>query len=312
MSRIEEALRRANVRAPEMNVAAGVDTSAAVTEWRASADLADVDQYRSEVDQYRSEYESAQAAAEPLPDWLVASDEPPSLPSVPPRPAFYDNEKLVVNDDAAPIFVEQYRKVAAALHKTHTERPSKIVMVASAMAGEGKTLTAANLALTLSESFRRQVLLIDADLRRPTVHQAFRLSNDKGLNDALSAKGEEKLPLCKVSDYLTVLPAGRPNSDPMGGLASERMQRIVEEAGAKFDWVVLDTPPIGLLPDANLLADMVDMVVLVIGAGTTPLPLIQQAVKALDRTRIVGVVLNRVVESQAAYQYYDYYRARVS
>ena len=87
------------------------------------------------------------------------------------------------------------------------------------------------------------------------------------------------------------------------------MQRIIEEAAAKYEWVVLDTPPVGLLPDANLLAQMVDMIVFVIGAGTTPCAQIQRALAALDPTRIVGVVLNRGAEAKDSAQYYGYYAA---
>jgi protein-tyrosine kinase len=137
----------------------------------------------------------------------------------------------------------------------------------------------------------------------------FKLRNRRGLNDALAADQEEKLPLNIVTERLTVLTAGHPNADPMAGLASERMKRIIEEAGASFDWVVLDTPPIGLLPDANLLADMVDMVLLVIGAGATPFAQVERAVVAIDRKRIIGVVLNRAVQSGLGSGYYHYHYA---
>ena len=230
----------------------------------------------------------------------------PTPPSVTPAQRRGDS-KLVVSGQAPPIAVEQYRKLAATLHQVHVDRETKVVMVASAMPGEGKSLTAANLALTLSESFRHRVLLIDADLRRPTVHQLFQISNESGLNDALAATEDTKLALIEVSPRLTVLPAGRPNPDPMSGLVSDRMRRILGEAAARFEWVIIDTPPVGLLPDANLLSRMVDMVVFVIGAGTTPFRFVERAVNALDRERIVGVVLNRAAEAHAAYQYYGYY-----
>jgi capsular exopolysaccharide synthesis family protein len=215
--------------------------------------------------------------------------------------------KLVVSAEISPIAVEQYRRLAATLHKVQVERGKRVLMISSTMAGEGKTLTASNLALTLSESFGRQVLLIDADLRRPTIHEVFQLSNTKGLNDCLCAEDDQELPLVAISPRLTILPAGRPNPDPMSGLTSARMRRIIEEAAARFEWVVLDTPPVGLLPDASLLTEMVDMVVLVIGAGTTPFRLIERTVKAVDRKKLIGVVLNRAAESQSAYQYYRYY-----
>jgi Mrp family chromosome partitioning ATPase len=80
----------------------------------------------------------------------------------------------------------------------------------------------------------------------------------------------------------------------MSSLTSERMKRVVAEAADRYDWVIIDTPPLALLPDANLLADMVDAAVLVIGAGRTPYAVIQKAVEAVGKDRIIGVVLNRV------------------
>jgi capsular exopolysaccharide synthesis family protein len=182
-------------------------------------------------------------------------------------------------------------------------------MVASAVAGEGKSLTAANLALTLSESYRRNVLLIDADLRRPSLHSIFQVSGAPGLSDGLISVEEPKLPLHRLSSRLTVLPAGRPTSDPIGAITSERMRRLVEEAREVFDWVIIDTPPVGLLTDASLLASMADGVLLVVKAESTPFDLVNRAVDALGRERMLGVVLNRAREQahQSSYDYYKYY-----
>jgi capsular exopolysaccharide synthesis family protein len=235
----------------------------------------------------------------------------------PPAPRFLDpgfvqparDRKLILNADMAPAVVEQYRKVAASLHQLQIERNIKIVMIASPMAEDGKTLTASNIALTLSESFRKKVLLIDADLRRPSVHTLFGTPNVTGLNDALNSEREEKLTIFEATPRLSILPSGRPNSDPMSSLASERMKMIIAEAGSKFDWVLIDTPPVGVLADAKLLAEMVHAVVLVIGAGKTPFRAIERAIEAIDRKRIAGVVLNRVSEQQQPYHYYDYYAA---
>jgi protein-tyrosine kinase len=182
-------------------------------------------------------------------------------------------------------------------------------MVASAVSGEGKTLTSTNLALTFSESYRRQVLLIDADLRRPSIHTLFALDNHSGLTDGLRADTDAKLPVVRVTPRLAVLTAGRPAPDPMSLLTSAKMADLVAEAATAFDWVVIDTPPVGLMPDANLLASMVDVALLVIAANRTPFALIQRAVDALGRQRITGVVLNRTREEDlgAASGYYGYY-----
>jgi Mrp family chromosome partitioning ATPase len=111
-----------------------------------------------------------------------------------------------------------------------------------------------------------------------------------------------------VSEWLTVLPAGMPDHNPMAGLTSERMKGVLAEAAGRFDWVILDTPPIGLISDANLLAGLVDGVLIVIGAGTTDYTAVQRLISQVGRERIIGVVLNRVQEETAQLRYQrDYY-----
>jgi capsular exopolysaccharide synthesis family protein len=217
--------------------------------------------------------------------------------------------KLVVMPSVPHAAVEQYRRLAASLHHTKLQKDTKVVMLTSASPGEGKTLTSVNLALTLSQSYRRNVLLIDADLRRPNVHHLFQLPNVLGLSDGLKSETEDKLSLIQVSKYLTVLPAGRPDNDPMSGLTSDRMRRIIEQAAARYDWVLIDTPPVGFLSDANLLVAMVDVAIFVVRAGKSPYRLIQRALDAVGRNRILGVVLNAVAENVdvAGYNYYGYY-----
>jgi len=218
-------------------------------------------------------------------------------------------EKLVVDERMPAGSREQYRRLAAVLHDAQAVSGVKVVMIASAVAGEGKSLTASNLALTLSGSYRKRVLLIDADLRRPSVHKVFRVDSSFGLGDGLEPTGEAKLVVRQVSPTLAVLPAGRPMSDPMAALISDRMRRLIAEARDTFEWVIIDTPPLVLLPDANLLASMVDGAVLVIKAASTPHQLVRRAVEAVGRSRILGVVLNRAEKTPGGYYhgYYGYY-----
>ena len=202
--------------------------------------------------------------------------------------------------------IEQYRRLAARLHLAQAQSETRTVMVTSAVIGEGKTLTATNLALTLSESYKRRVLLIDADLRRPWVHELLKLPNLSGLNDGIRSGVDRKVPLISVSQYLSVLTAGRPDPDPMSVLSSDRMRRVLADAARAFDWVIVDTPPVGMLSDAHLLSSLVDTVVLVIKAGTTPLRAMKQSVEAIGRDRILGVVLNCTDAASHVYQYYGY------
>ena len=202
-------------------------------------------------------------------------------------------EKLVVTPSISAISLEQYRKLAATLHRKQAERRIKVLLVASTMAGEGKTLTAVNLALTFSESYGRNVLLVDGDLRRPTTHDVLEVPNILGSGVAMKQETDQKLSLIQVSPKLSVLTAGQPDADPMSRLASDQMRRVLAEAAMQFDWVIVDTPPVGTVPDANLLATMADVVLLVVEAGRTPARLIQRAADALGRERLIGVVLNK-------------------
>ena len=259
----------------------------------------------------------APQAVEDLPPPLEVfptSSEPSPLPlhAAPLRAAgemrFTPAEKLVVHEGTGRTSVEQYRRIAAILHHLQAERGIKVLMVASAGVGEGKTLTAANLALTLSESYRRRVLLIDADLRRPSLSAVFHLQSARGLSEKLRGNTEEPLRVLELSEGLALLPGGRPDSDPMAGLTSGKMKDIIQQASESYDWVILDTPPVALQPDASLLGAMVEGTVFVIGCGMSPAADVERAIDAVGRDKIVGVVLNRV-EADAAGEaaYYNYF-----
>lgn len=214
--------------------------------------------------------------------------------------------KLVIGD-ADPVVVEQHRRLGALIHRAQVERGVVRVMVASAVAAEGKTLTATNIALTLSHSYRRRVLLIDADLRRPSLHTLFGLAATTGLIDCLRATAGRRLPVTQVSSTLWLLPGGYAEADPMGALVSDAMKQLLFDAGEQFDCVVIDTPPVALMPDAHLLAGMIDAAILIIAAGSTPYPLVQRAIAAIGPARILGAVLNRAPHAVAVGGYGSYY-----
>jgi capsular exopolysaccharide synthesis family protein len=215
-------------------------------------------------------------------------------------------EKVVADENMSPVSREQYRRLAGVLLDAQSNSGTKVVMVASAVPGEGKTLTATNLALTLSESYRRKVLLIDADLRKPAVHQVFRINAATGLIEGLEEGGKTRLVLRQVSTNLAVLPAGRPTSDPMAGLTSDRMRHLLDEAKESFDWIIVDTPPLMLLPDAHLLASLVDGAVLVVKARSTPHEMVRRTADIIGKNRVLGVVLNQADPREQS-SYGDYY-----
>jgi len=204
--------------------------------------------------------------------------------------------------------VEQYRRLATSLHELQVDSGLKTMMVTSAMPREGKTLTVTNLALTLSQSYRRRVLLIDADLRRPSLHEVFRLPKTIGLSEALRTGSRPHF--LELSPLLSILPAGELVGDPLSALTSERLPALVDQCTTAFDWVLFDAPPVGLMPDGNVIARLVKAVVFVIGAGVTPQRAIERALAEIGRDHIVGTVLNRIDEGQlpASQEYSDYYR----
>jgi len=203
--------------------------------------------------------------------------------------------RLMLGQSLPPHVAEQYRRLAARLHHAWQRTRGNVIMVASAMPGEGKTLTATNLSLTLSESYRRRVLVIDADLRRPSMHAVFGLPNGHGVNDALA--GIATCPAYEISPRLAVIPAGPPNPDPVSGLTSPELEGLVKAAAEAYEWVIIDTPPVGLLTDANLMVGLVDAVVMVVAANKVRYKELQRAADALGRERIFGVVLNRATRA---------------
>ncbi len=242
----------------------------------------------------RPALENVRVAAPPVPA-------APAVP-VPTRPGTADRKlpvfapafdgKLVVTADASPAAIQQYDRLAKRLIQSQVERGTRTVMVASALPSEGRTLTAANLALALSERHQKQVLLVDADLASPSIHTIFRVSNALGLGESLRL-GRAQMPAVDVSTKLTVLPAGAADADPMEILVSNPMRDFLRDARPHFDFIVLDTPPLSTLTDAHLLAWLVDAVVLVVQARTTPRKAVERAIEDLGADRVLGTVFNR-------------------
>jgi capsular exopolysaccharide synthesis family protein len=215
--------------------------------------------------------------------------------------------KLAVGSSARPEIRHQFRKMAASLHELPARREVRVVMIASAVPEEGKTLTAINLALTLHDCYQCRVLLVDADLRRPAIHRVLGCPNSLGLGDCASRRDTDPLPSVEILNGLSVLPAGRGAGARADQLVSGVLESVIAAARPGFQWVVIDTPPIAFLPDAKLIAEISDAVVLVVRAGSTASRLAQRAIQSLGRERIVGVVLNQVASPIPSYShgYYE-------
>ncbi len=191
---------------------------------------------------------------------------------------------------------EQYRAIRSriTLHEEHT--PLRTVMVTSPGRGEGKSITAGNLALTMAQELQRRVVLVDADLRRPSVRALFGIDEDgPGLSEVLAGEATLDEALVYLPDYgLTLLPAGATPQFPTELLGSAAMRRALDTLRARFDRVLIDLPAVMPLADVGTVAPLADGVVMVVRAAVTHRPALDQALAALEDTKVLGVVLNEV------------------
>jgi len=192
---------------------------------------------------------------------------------------------------------EQYRTIRTRITQHEDRTPLRTVMITSPGGSEGKSITAANLALAMAQEFQRRVVLVDADLRGPSVHALFGLDgNGPGLSAVLAGEATLDEALVYLPDYrLTVLPAGATPPFPTELLGSSAMRRALDTLRARFDRVLLDLPSVMPLADVGTVAPLADGVVMVVRAGATLRPALDQALAALEDTRILGIVLNEVI-----------------
>lgn len=207
-------------------------------------------------------------------------------------------------------FGEAYRSIRTALAAHFPNGGPRIVATASTQPLEGKTTTAVNIAMALAVGGQR-VLLIDADMRRPSIHKALRMDNDRGLSQLLAGQARMREVVQRTHDpNLLCITAGRTPANPSELLASDRMRALLSglEAGP-FDWVIIDTPPVLAVTDAVILAPLVGAVTFVIGAEMTRLRLAERAVETLlaSNPRNVLAVLNKVNFGRNKYYYSRYY-----
>jgi capsular exopolysaccharide synthesis family protein len=203
---------------------------------------------------------------------------------------------------------EQYRSLRTRLKRAESTRTLRTIAITSPNKGDGKSLTAANLALTMAQEFQQRVLLIDCDLRRPSVHRLFGLTDGPGLGDVLMSAAELDQALVALPEYhLTVLPAGLPPSRPAELLGSSAMRRILDTLRSRFDRILIDVPPVAPLADLHILAPMVDGLLMIVRAGITPKPAIERALAGLDASKVLGLVLNESgAGTPEAYDYEGY------
>lgn len=204
---------------------------------------------------------------------------------------------------------EAYRSIRTSILLSFSEKPPKKIVITSPNPSEGKTTTVINTAIALSQT-GAQVLIIDADLRKPRLHKIFNYENGQGLSSFLSGHGDLES-VVKKSEVpnLFYIPSGPIPPNPSELLGSNLFKKMVESLEARFDHIVLDSPPVLGFADSIILSTSVDGVILTVLGGKTPRETLQRAKEVLQQvnTKIIGVVINRVDIRRSDYGYY-YYR----
>lgn len=220
-----------------------------------------------------------------------------------------DERRLITIEEPKSPISEAYRVLRTNIQFSSIDQEMRVIAVTSAQPKEGKTTTISNLAVAYAQDGKR-VMLIDADLRKPTLHRVFSRSNRKGLTNVLANLGtlEEEMSATDV-DNLFLLTSGPQPPNPAEILATKRMSTLLEELRQQFDVVLIDTPPALALTDAQVIATRSDGVLLVLCAGKSKRDLVRKCKANLDHVKanLLGVVLNNQSRKEAESYYYYYY-----
>lgn len=224
-----------------------------------------------------------------------------------------ETSRLVVLDDPRSFAAEAYRVLRTNLHYANPDAPIRRLLVTSAGAGEGKSTTAANLAVCFAQA-DRAVLLVDADLRRPVINTLFRQPATPGLSSYLVGDALLDAVIQKTAvPNLSIVASGPPPPNPAELVGSRRMREFLDAVSERFDMVLLDSPPILAVSDVGALVPMADGALLVVGSGLAARLALRRAKEAIQAVqgRIVGAVLNRFNASAQGYsrRYYDRYES---
>lgn len=212
---------------------------------------------------------------------------------------------LVLENKPKSIAAEAYRTLRTNIQYSSFDKEIRSIVFTSSEPGEGKTTTAGNFALSLAQDGKK-VILMDCDLRKPSIHKTFRVSNNNGISDVLVGKVEITKAIQHHESSMHILTSGKIPSNPSEMLGSKLMKKLLEELRESYDYVVIDVPPVLAVTDAQLVATKVDGVVLVVKAQGAKKDNVINAKNALDKihANMIGTVLNGVENKKSKYYYY--------
>lgn len=215
--------------------------------------------------------------------------------------------RLVLLTDPQSVGCEQYRTLRTQVFHTAEKQLTQVILVTSAVAGEGKTSTILNLAWAIAQSKEKRVLVIDSDLRRPSISSYLGLDFELGLGEVLNGVSDALPSIVRVADStLYILSSSRAEPQPAELLSKERVAETLAELRRYFDYILIDAPPVVAFADARLLANHADAVIMVVRAGLAGHSTVERAIEALPQNRILGVVLNGA-DQMSEVGYYGYY-----
>jgi len=229
-----------------------------------------------------------------------------------PGPAAAPPQELWVVSEPDSLMAECFRFLRSKIIRPADGNPPRTILVTSALMGEGKTFVAANLASAICQGLEESVLLLDADLRKSTLHEFFGMAYPKhGLSTYLSGQASIPELLRKTTvEKLTVLPAGNTTDIPAELLSSERMKALLQEVRDRYPdrFVVIDSPPLELTPETAVIANAVDGIVFVVRCGLTPRNAVKSALSKVSREKLLGLVFNGYNKPLKLYDQYGYHK----
>jgi exopolysaccharide/PEP-CTERM locus tyrosine autokinase len=232
---------------------------------------------------------------------------------------------LVSHFESSSMVSEQFRRLRTHIFKERAENPPRTILVTSALGSEGKSFVAANLAVTIATEYDSYALLVDCDLRNPSLSRWFGQEKAPGLSDYLLNRKEISELLIKTDiKKLNILSGGSSQEYPVELLGSKRMSTLINDLKSRYEdrYIIFDSSPILATTEPSVLTKMVDGIVLVVRADSTERDSVEQAMKVLDKNKIIGVVLNddkfmtqpmhsRIFGTKYNYYYYQYGKPEV-
>lgn len=212
---------------------------------------------------------------------------------------------FVLEKQPKSVEAESYRILRTNIMYSSFDKEIKRILVTSSEPGEGKSTTSGNLALAFAQD-EKKVILIDCDLRKPSLHKKFRISNNRGLSDVIIDRDKLNKCIQKRTEYLDILTAGKIPPNPSEMLGSQAMSSLLDELSNVYDVIILDSPPVLAVTDAQILSTKVDGTVLVVRAEKTKKDTVTAAKGVLDKVNanILGTVLNGGDKNKDNYYYY--------